>query len=88
MSKTIYISKTSLGKEAERLVISFEQGTSQFLVPSQEDIYVNINGINFSLDRCSEATEKMKKIIGALRFYALDEEGGNIAREALKECGL
>lgn len=85
MSKTIYIAKSSLGKENERLLISFEQSTSHFLISAQEDIFININGINFSLDRCSEATEKTKKLIEALRFYALDEDNGHIAREALKE---
>ena len=88
MSKTIYIAKSSSGNATERLLISFEQSTSHFFVPSQEDICVNINGINFSLDRCSEAAEKMKKLVGALRFYALDEEGGHKAREVLRECGI
>lgn len=88
MSKTIYISKSSLGTEAERLIISFEQSSSDFIIPSQEDICVNINGINFSMDKCFEASEKMKKLIEALRFYALNEDSGNIARETLKECGL
>ena len=66
-------SQKFIRKRNRTLVDIFEQSSSQFFVPNQEDIYVNINGITFSLDKCSEAAEKTKKLIEALKRIGTGE---------------
>ena len=79
--------------------ISSDAGDGHFLVSPAEDVWININGVTFSMQSCDEAAkkikdleEKLKKATTALQYYSISDtykrneyDGGILAEKTLKE---
>lgn len=64
MPKQIFIQRNQMyNSETQDIVqISSDAGTGYFLVPNEEDVWVTINGITFSMQNINESNNKIAEL--------------------------
>jgi hypothetical protein len=88
MPKQIFIQRnqTYNSKTQDIVQISSEPGWLHSLVPNEEDVWVVINGLTFSMQRIDEANNKIEEL--AVKIKILEEENKDLREEVniLRGC--
>lgn len=88
MPKQIFIQRNQMyNSETQDIVqISSDPGWLHFQVPNEEDVWVVINGLTFSMQRIDEANNKIEEL--AVKIKILEEENKDLREEVniLRGC--